>query len=150
MNLFELTHIDIDLNVKSKSELFSFIAEKLFELNRVTARDQFEAALLKREKEITTGIGDGIAIPHAKDISVLFPTLLYIKLADELAYDALDDLPVKEVFVIAMPNSYNKEHLTVLSKIAKMLLVPEIKEKLKKLQSKHVLFELISHGLQKD
>ncbi len=129
MNLFEIEHILLDIKVDSKETLFDLISEKLEKLHRITSKDSFKYALLNREKEISTAVGDGFAIPHAKDISVLFPTLLYIRLSSPLSYDAFDQKDVNHIFAIAMPNTYHKEHLALLSKIALFLL----EEKNKKL-----------------
>lgn len=122
MNLFELEHVLLDVNIDSKDALFNLISEKLESLHRITSKDSFKLALIQREKEVPTALGDGFAIPHAKDISVLFPTLLYIQLSNALAYDAFDHKDVKHIFAIAMPNTYHKEHLALLSKIALFLL----------------------------
>jgi len=142
MKIFELSHITLNLKVNSKEELFGYISKKLYELNKITDEADFKKALFKREKEITTGMGEGVAIPHTKDISVIFPTLLYIRLEDAIEYESLDQKPVKEVFVIAMPNSYLKEHLVLLSKIADMLL--KEKETLINLKTEDEIFTLIN------
>src|SRR5690606_14874698 len=142
MKIFEVSHITLNLCVDSKESLFDYISKKLYELNKITNEEDFKKALHKREKEITTGMGEGVAIPHTKDISVIFPTLLYIRLEKGIEYESLDLKPVTEVFVIAMPNSYLKEHLVLLSKIADMLL--KEKEKLLKLATEEEIFTFIN------
>jgi len=146
MKTLELKHIELNIKLNTKDEIFDFLATKMYSLARITSIDDFKKALLKREKEVTTGIGEGIAIPHTKDISVLFPTLLYLRLDKSVDYDALDKLPVTDIFLIAMPNSYQKEHLEMLSKIATMLL--EKKEALLKLTDKQEIFDLINTSIK--
>lgn len=147
MKLFEIEHIIFDLKVSSKDELFSYIAKTLSDMNRITNEIEFKSALIKREKEISTGIGDGIAIPHTKDSTVLFPTVLYIRLKDAIDYDALDQKLVQDIFVIAMPTSYNKEHLVLLSKIANTLLDEHKTKVIKTSINKEEVFETLHKEL---
>lgn len=148
MDLFGINHIYLDLEVNTKAELFEYIATELKKLGRITDSKDFRLAMEKRESEISTGLGDGLAIPHALHTSVLFPTILYIRLKNELDYNALDQKPVKEVFAIAMPNSYQKEHLTVLSQIAKIYLDEPVKAKLQGYKTAKSIFELVSKNLK--
>jgi PTS system fructose-specific IIA component len=136
----------LDVAVSSKEALFEFLSNTLYEMGRITSASDFKSALNKRENEVTTGIGEGIAIPHSKDISVIFPTLLYVRLKEPIEYEALDQKLVKEIFLIAMPNSYQKEHLTLLAQIASML--QDSKTKFFKLKSKQSLFEFIDKAIQ--
>jgi|SRR5690554_540979 len=148
MNLFEIEHIYLDVEVTTKNELFELIAQKLKMLGRITESLDFKTAMEKRESEISTGIGEGLAIPHALHTSVLFPTVLYIRLKNELSYDALDQKPVKEVYAIAMPNSYQKEHLSVLSQIANIYLDAPLKTKLQGYKTEKSIYSLISKTLK--
>ncbi|WP_162163974.1 PTS sugar transporter subunit IIA [Acholeplasma hippikon] len=143
MKLLQLEHIEFDVTVENKDALFTYLANKLYDLNRVTGANEIKEALLKREKDISTGVGDGIGIPHTKDSSVLFPTVLYLRLKEVVPYEALDGISVKDVFCIVMPTSYNKEHLVILSKIAQALL-DETKAKLIRTEeNKEVVFEAL-------
>jgi fructose-specific phosphotransferase system IIA component len=144
MDLFGINHIYLDLEVNSKAELFEFIAAELKKLGRITESKDFKVAMEKRESEISTGLGDGLAIPHALHTSVLFPTILYIRLKNQLDYNAIDQKPVKEVYAIAMPNSYQKEHLTVLSQIAKIYLDEPTKTKLQGYKTAKSIYELVT------
>lgn len=148
MNIFKQTHIYLDLAIENKEALFDFIGEALKKLGRVTESKDFIRALNKRESEISTGIGDGLAIPHALDTSVLFPTVLYIRLKEPIAYDALDQKPVKEVFSIAMPNSYQKEHLETLSKIANLYLDDATKDALQAANTTSKVYQILSKTLK--
>lgn len=148
MNIFKETHIYLDLAIESKEALFDFIGDELKKLGRVTESEDFVRALNKRESEISTGIGDGLAIPHALDTSVLFPTVLYIRLKAPIAYDALDQKPVQEIFSIAMPNSYQKEHLEILSKIANLYLDDTTKEALQAANTTSKVYQLLSKTLK--
>lgn len=143
MKLLEENHIILDVTCESKNELFEFLAQTLYDMNRITSKEAFIEALNQREKEITTGIGEGIAVPHTKDMSVLFPTLIYVRLKNELKYDSIDNSPVRHVFLIAMPTTYYKEHLEVLSKVSVILMEKENREFLLE-ASKDKIYELFS------
>lgn len=148
MNLFGIEHIYLDLDIQTKTELFEFISKTLKDLGRITDKKDFKEALEKRESDITTGLGDGLAIPHALDTSVLFPTVIYIRLKNALAYDAIDQKPVTDVYAIAMPNSYQKEHLVLLSQIAKIYLDEDIKLKLEQANTQNKVFNILSKNLK--
>lgn len=148
MNIFELEHIYLDLEVSTKDELFEFISKTLKELGRITESKDFKIALEKRESEISTGLGENLGMPHALDISVLFPSLLYIRLKNALEYDAIDGKPVKEIYAVAMPNSYQKEHLSLISSIASMYLQEAVKVELQTLNAKESIYQLISKNLK--
>ncbi|WIF88922.1 PTS sugar transporter subunit IIA [Acholeplasma laidlawii] len=148
MNLFEIDHIHLDLEVSSKDELFNFIANTLKALGRITESADFKKALEKRESEISTGLGEGIGMPHTLDTSVMFPTMLYIRLKNEIDYQAIDGLPVKEIYAIAMPNSYQKEHLELISKIASIYIDEASKEEIRALDTKESIHSFISKNLK--
>lgn len=148
MNLFKIEHIYLDLDIQTKQELFEFISKTLQDLGRITDQKDFKEALEKRESDITTGLGDGLAIPHALDTSVLFPTLIYIRLKNPLDYDAIDQKPVTDVHAIAMPNSYQKEHLALLSQIAQIYLDEETKLKLTQANTQNKVFNILSKNLK--
>lgn len=147
MNLFNLEHIEISLDIKSKEDLYDYISNKLFELSRITSAEDFKKNLWLKEKEGTTGIGDGIAIPHTKDISVLFPTMLYLRLINPIDYASVDNKPINHVFVIAMPSSYYKEHLEVLSNIAQTLMDDESKEVLETSNNVKDIYKLLEKNI---
>lgn len=147
MKLIELEHIEFDVELNAKEEVFNYLSKKLYDLNRVTGITEIKTALLNREKEMSTGIGDGIAIPHTKDSTVLFPTVLYIRLKNGIDYQALDNKEVKDVFLIVMPTSYNKEHLVILSKIAQALLDQDKASIIRNSNNKDEVYELLKKDI---
>lgn len=120
--MFKENYIKLDKKINNKEDLFNYLSRKLYQYNRIDNEKNFINALNERESEISTGIGNHIAIPHTKDLSILKPTLLYVRLKEMIEYKSLDQKPVKHIFLIAMPNNYFNEHLTLLSKISTLLL----------------------------
>ena len=69
-DLIDLQSIRIDISVKDKNEMLYYLSELMFSAGKVSDREKFEEALKKREEQSTTAVGEKIAVPHAKDISV--------------------------------------------------------------------------------
>ena len=96
----------------------------------LTDRKQYLAGVLEREKEGTTGIGEGIAIPHAKNAAVKSAGLAAMVLKKPVDFDSLDGEPVKLIFMIAAPDNGANEHLEALSRLSAMLMDDTFREKL--------------------
>ena len=96
----------------------------------LTDRKQYLAGVLEREKEGTTGIGEGIAIPHAKNAAVKSAGLAAMVLKKPVDFDSLDGEPVKLFFMIAAPDNGANEHLEALSRLSAMLMDDTFREKL--------------------
>ncbi|MDD4849618.1 MAG: fructose-specific PTS transporter subunit EIIC [Gemmiger sp.] len=90
----------------------------------------FEQAVLAREAQSTTGVGGGLAIPHAKSASVTAPGLAALTLPAGLAYGALDGAPVRLLFLVAAPQDANNLHIEVLAELARLLMEPGFRERL--------------------
>ena len=88
---------------------------------------RYKEGVLKREEEGTTGIGEGIAIPHAKTDAVSAPGLATMLVPQGVDYDALDGQPVHMIFLIAAPNTEDNVHLEVLSRLSMLLMDDEFR-----------------------
>ena len=100
------------------------------EAGNISDKEAYRAGVFKREEEGTTGIGEGIAIPHAKTEAVKAPGLAAMVLRDGVDYDALDGEPVHLIFLIAAPNTKDNVHLEVLSRLSMLLMDEGFKERL--------------------
>ncbi len=103
----------------------------------------YEKGVFKREEESTTGIGEGIAIPHCKSDVVSKPALAAMVIPEGVDYDALDGEPVHLLFLIAAPNSEDNVHLDVLARLSEMLMNDEFKNKLLAAKSKKEFLKII-------
>ncbi|VDG20259.1 PTS sugar transporter subunit IIA [Lactiplantibacillus mudanjiangensis] len=92
--------------------------------------DEYIAAVNEREQEGTTGVGGGIAIPHGKADTVTRSAVAIAKLAQPVEWQALDDQPVEYVFLLAIPNDGDNEHLKLLSELAGTLMDDDVRAKL--------------------
>ena len=114
----------IDLNVKasSKKEVIEK-AVKLMEHNgNIKDKQKYLELVIKREEEGSTGVGEGIAIPHGKGDVISKPGLAAMVIPDGVDFNSLDGKPVKLLFLIAAPNSKDNVHLEVLSRLSALLM----------------------------
>lgn len=120
----------LTINGNGKQAVINELVDLLDNAGKLSNRDQFIAAILKREKQSSTGISDGIAIPHAKDSSVKKPAIAFGKSIAGVHFEAHDGKPSQLIFMIAAPEGANQIHLEVLSRLAKILMREEVRRKL--------------------
>ncbi|MBS5519559.1 MAG: fructose-specific PTS transporter subunit EIIC [Acidaminococcus intestini] len=104
----------------------------------------YEACVLKREEEGSTGVGEGVAIPHAKTGAVTRPGLAFMRCLDGVEFDSLDGQPAKLFFLIAAPESKDNVHLDVLSRLSTLLMDPDFIDGLMAVKNEDELFALIT------
>ena len=115
--ILPLSHIVLDLEVGSKKRLFEEAGLLLEHEAELPHGDVFDC-LFAREKLGTTGLGQGVAIPHGRHASVKKAVGAFIRTQEPVAFDAPDGKPVSLIFVLLVPENATGEHLEVLSKLA--------------------------------
>lgn len=128
--LLDIHSIDLNVSVASKADAIDYMTKMMEKAGNLTNRAEYKKGVLAREEDGTTGIGDGIAIPHAKSTAVKKPGIVAIVLKDGVDYDSLDGQPVHLAFMIAAPASGADLHLSALSKLSTMLMIPGFKDSL--------------------
>lgn len=114
--------IELHLKSKTKAEVIDELIDQLDQAGRLNDREDFKRAILAREEQSTTGIGEGIAIPHAKTAAVRTPAIAFGRSLDGIDYEALDGQPSQLFFMIAASEGANNEHLETLSRLATYLM----------------------------
>lgn len=109
----------------------------------LTDKAQYMKDVLAREASGTTGLGDGIATPHAKSAGVKAAGLAAMTVPQGMDFESMDGLPSRLFFQIAAPDSANDEHMAILSKLATMIMDPDFKEALIAASSKDEFLKLI-------
>lgn len=104
----------------------------------------FKEAILKRESESTTAIGEGIAVPHAKTNTVKEPGLAAMTVPDGVDYDAPDGMPSNLFFMIAVPEGAGDAHLEILSHLMMMLMDPDFSNALRNAESPESFLDIIT------
>lgn len=132
----------MDLKATTKREAIDEMVEKLFEVGAISDREIFKEGIIARENQTSTGLGDGIAMPHAKNAAVNQATVLFAKSSTGVDYEALDGQPTFLFFMIAAPEGANNTHLQALASLSGRLIDPKFVEQLKNVQSKEQVLEL--------
>ena len=132
----------MDLKATTKRDAIDEMVEKLFEVGAISDPSMFKDGIIARENQTSTGLGDGIAMPHAKNSAVNHPTVLFAKSNKGVDYEALDGQPTFLFFMIAAPEGANDTHLQALASLSGRLIDPNFVEKLKNVQSKEQVLEL--------
>ncbi|MCI7612028.1 MAG: fructose-specific PTS transporter subunit EIIC [Selenomonadaceae bacterium] len=122
-----LSRESIQLNVApvSKAEAINKLADLMDASGRLSDKQQYIKDVLKREASGTTGLGDGIATPHAKSAGVRTAGLSAMTVPQGMDFESMDGLPSRVFFMIAAPDGSNDTHLELLSKLATMLMDPD-------------------------
>jgi len=127
-------NVVLDLDVSSKKRVFEH-AGLLFENNQNVARSQVFDSLFAREKLGSTGLGQGIAIPHGRIKGLKDAVGAMIRMREPIPFDAPDGQPVNLIFVLLVPERATDLHLQILSELAQMFSDQAFREKLVKAES---------------
>ena len=128
----------------SKKKALQIIAEILSnEIPAMNTSDLFEA-LITRERLGTTGLGQGVALPHCRVKTCPEPTGLFMRLEEPIDFDSVDRAPVNLVFALIVPDGDNQEHLEILQSLAERFHNPEILEQLREAPDADSMFRIIT------
>ena len=142
-DLLDKRSISLDAAPKSKSEALDMAVDLMVKSEKISDREAYRKQVYLREEESTTGIGEGIAIPHGKCDAVKKPGLAAMVVKNGVEFEALDDEPVTLLFLIAAPNTEDNIHLDVLSKLSVMLMDDNFTESLRNAKSVDEFMEII-------
>ena len=122
--------INLHGKANSKEEAIIQLVDLMVENENINDKEAYKQAVLKREEEGTTGIGEGIAIPHGKTDAVEKPGLSAMIIPDGVDFKSLDGNPAKLLFLIAAPNTKDNVHLDVLSRLSTLLMDTDFRQTL--------------------
>ncbi|HFI0400331.1 PTS fructose transporter subunit IIABC [Streptococcus suis] len=125
----------LDLQATSKEAVIDEMIASLVDKGYVTDFEVFKTGIMNREAQTTTGLGDGIAMPHAKNAAVKEATVLFAKSNKGVDYASLDGQPTDLFFMIAAPEGANDTHLAALAELSKYLMKPGFADKLRSVSS---------------
>lgn len=121
-DLLKKESIQLHATPKSKSEAIDMLVELQVKGGCISDKDEYKKGILAREEHGSTAVGEGIAIPHAKNKGVKAPSLAAMTVPDGVDYEALDDEPSNLLFMIAAPEGGGDVHLDVLAKLMTILM----------------------------
>ncbi|KRN96546.1 PTS fructose transporter subunit IIABC [Companilactobacillus kimchiensis] len=121
----------MDLKATTKEDAIEEMVNKYYDVGVIDDKKLYKADILKREAQTSTGIGEGIAMPHARDKAVKRATVLFAKSAKGIDYQSLDGQPAFLFFMIAAPDGADNLHLQALAALSSLLINPELVKNLK-------------------
>ena len=145
MKITELLKRDtviMDLTASAKEAVIDELVEKLEQAGRLNSQVKFKEAILKREMQSTTGIGEGIAIPHAKTKAVKQPAICFGRSVSGVNYESLDGQPAPLFFMIAASEGANNTHLETLSRLSTLLMEEGFRKQLLEATNEEELLRL--------
>jgi PTS system fructose-specific IIA component len=128
--LFPQAHIARSEPPAEKRAAIEFLLDLVVANGRVSDRAAALDALCEREQAATTGVGMGIGIPHAKTAAVEAPSVAFARSRAGLDFDAVDDEPVRLLFLILVPPAGGEEHLQILSSLSRALMHEHVRKTL--------------------
>lgn len=140
----------LSLKAKTKEAVIDEMIAKLDEVGKINDISLFKQEIMKREKESSTGIGDGIAMPHAKTAAVNTPTVLFAKSETGVDYDSLDGQPASLFFMIAATDDANQTHLETLAALSRLLIHPDFVAKLRDAKSAKEVIDLFDEAQEEN
>jgi len=150
--LFHADSVLCDLNVSSKKQLFQEMAARLLENpelseTELTARDIVSAAM-ERERLGTTGVGTGVALPHARLAGIDKVHVIFARLEAPLDYDAIDERPVDLVALLIAPEDAGGAHLRALATVSRRLRRQDMRQRLRSAPNAQSLFTILTEERQ--
>ncbi|MEK5214724.1 PTS fructose transporter subunit IIABC [Psychrobacillus sp. FSL H8-0487] len=136
--------IILNLNATSKQQVLEELTGQLEQAGKLVDRQAFLKDILTRENQSTTGIGEGIAIPHAKSVAVDAPAIAFGRSEHGLDYESLDGQPAHLFFMIAATEGANDDHLEALSRLATFLMDEKFRSRILAASSKQQVLQAIT------
>jgi PTS system nitrogen regulatory IIA component len=135
----------VDLKAGSKKQVLQMLARQAASQTGLHERTIFDT-LLERERLGTTGVGEGVAIPHGRIGEIQQIRAMFARLKDPIDFDAVDGRPVDLLFLLLAPAQAGADHLKALSKISRLLRDRTNCEKLRGAKSSEAIFALLASG----
>ena len=142
-DLLDKRSISLNAAPADKKETLDLAVELMAKSGKLSDVEKYRAQVYAREEESTTGIGEGIAIPHGKCDAVKAPGLAAMVIKNGVEYESLDGEPVTLLFLIAAPNTRDNVHLDVLSKLSVMLMDENFTTSLRNAKSVEEFLQII-------
>lgn len=146
LDLLNKNQMNFEIEADSKKDVIKKMAKMFLDDGVITNIDKYVDSVMEREQTGTTGVGEGIAIPHGKSNAVTTSSIAFAKLKTPVDWDALDGNKVSIVFMLSIPGgSESKEHLRVLSLLAQRLMDDDVIESLQKAKDKDDIINIFKN-----
>ncbi len=141
--------IVLDMKWENRDSVIKALSELINYNGNLNSIDKYIQTVFEREDKSSTGVGNGIAIPHGKSIGVDKPAIAFARLKEGVEWKSFDDKAVELVFLLAVPDKNDsKEHLKILSTLSRNLLNEEFKDSLMSAQNKEEINQILTKMFQ--
>ena len=148
-DLLKRESVELDGSAADKKDALEKLVALMVKQGNIADAEEYKKKVFAREEEGSTGVGEGVAIPHAKTAAVTRPGLAFMRCRDGVEFDSLDGQPAKLFFLIAAPDTRDNVHLDVLSRLSTLLMDPDFIDGLMAVDSVDGLYDLIA-GAEKE
>lgn len=143
-DLLKRESVELNGSATDKKDALEKMVALMVKQGNIADPEEYKKRVFAREEEGSTGVGEGVAIPHAKTAAVTKPGLAFMRVKDGVEFDSLDGQPAKLFFLIAAPDTKDNVHLDVLSRLSTLLMDPDFIDGLMAVDSVDRLYDLIA------
>ncbi|WP_040855819.1 PTS IIA-like nitrogen regulatory protein PtsN [Thiorhodovibrio frisius] len=133
-------------SISSKKRLLETLAELLVGEQPQLSREAVFDRLLERERLGSTGLGHGVALPHARVAEITDAIGAFIQIAEPVPFDAIDDQPIDLAFALLVPEGANETHLQLLAKLAELFNQDHLRQRLRSAESPQALLDILTQA----
>ena len=149
-DLLDPRAIRLNVKVKTKEQAINYLVDLMSNTDCLSDPDRFRAAVFDTESKVSTGLGEGVAIPHAKSAGVEKPGLAAMVVPDGVDFDSLDGKPTNLFFLIASPHQASDAHLDVLARLSTLLVSDDFRKNLAECKSVDEFLNIINDAEKKE
>ncbi len=149
-DLLDPRAIRLNVNVKTKEQAINYLVDLMSNTDCLSDPDRFRAAVFDRESKVSTGLGEGVAIPHAKSAGVKKPGLAAMVVPEGVDFDSLDGKTTNLFFLIASPHQASDAHLDVLARLSTLLVSEDFRKNLAECKSVDEFLNIINDAEKKE
>jgi PTS system fructose-specific IIC component len=148
-DLIQRNGVIIDLKCAEKFEAINSMARFLCSVNGLSNAEEVSGKIINRETEMSTGIGFGIAIPHARLSGIDRLYMVAARAAEGIEFNSLDGLPVNLIFMMISPANTSTEHTQVLSTLSQIMAYEEVRNKLLQADTPEIFVDILAEAENK-
>ncbi|MFK7847491.1 MAG: PTS sugar transporter subunit IIA [Rhodothermales bacterium] len=138
--------VHVQLPGENKEEVLGYLVDLLSGHASISDFDGVRAAVLNREKIMSTGVGKGLALPHAKTSSVEGIVAAFATTENPIAYDAIDDIPVRMLFLMVSAERAKSQHIKLLSRVSRLMNEDAFRDRLLKATAPEEVLQIFQEG----
>jgi fructose-specific phosphotransferase system IIA component len=143
-NLLTEDLIKLETKAEDKKSILQEMIAKLAKAGKINDQEEFYQTILAREEKSSTGVGNGVAIPHGQSKTVVEPALVFVKSEQGIEFASRDDQLARIFFMIAVPEGGSSDHLSVLSKLSRKLMHQDFRDDLLAAESKQEIINIVT------